>query len=125
MCYLINFAYYLISTFMLKETEAFLKANVNILSDEEMGKRLGFTSGTIRHYRSRFKIKKIRTPTPFNPDKDLVVKCLTMFANGSTVADICRACEINMWLANKMIDRFWLTKRKTEQTETITLQSKL
>lgn len=110
---------------MLKETEAFLKENVNILSDEEMGKRLGFTSGTIRHYRSRFKIKKIRTPYPFNPDKDLVVKCLTMFANGSTVADICRACKINMWLANKMIDRFWLTKRKTEETETIILQSRL
>ena len=125
MRYLISFTFYVSMATMLKETEAFLKANVNILTDEEMGNRLGFTSGTVRHYRSRFKIKKIRKPTHFNPDKDLVVKCLTMFANGSTVADICRACKINMWLANKMIDRFWLTKRKTEQTETITLKSRL
>lgn len=60
-----------------------------------------------------------------DPDKELVASVLTMFANGSTVADICRAHNICYWTANKMIDRYWMPKKITELTNTITLHSKI
>lgn len=93
----------------------------------DIAKQLGFTNTTVFKYANHFGLKSTyRKPrTKQQIDKAKVACIMESFANTYNLTDTATIVGVSVPTVSKVISQYWLFKKESESTQTITLKSKV
>jgi len=129
-CDLRTYLFKMVETHLHEQLSAYIKANIR-KKDIDIGLHFGLTRQDVANFRNnKMKLKKIRNyyhKDLYNPEKrQMIGKALEFWvSSGYNSNEVQKQTGVTIHQMCRYITQYYLPKRLTEQTEVITLQSRI